>query len=85
MFRNAGGACDSLPYLLREYWQDIILFLIGFSILKKLFDNKMMKILFIYRHPSMGFSIGKVFRPIEEEMKNTQKLTPYICQHHNIH
>lgn len=29
----------------------------------------MMKILFIYRHPSMGFSIGKVFRPIEEEMK----------------
>jgi glycosyltransferase family 4 len=28
-----------------------------------------MKILFIYRHPSMGFSIGKVFRPIEEEMK----------------
>lgn len=69
MFRNAGGACDSLPYLLREYWQDIILFLIGFSILKKLFDNKMMKILFIYRHPSMGFSIGKVFRPIEEEMK----------------
>ena len=36
MFRNAGGACDSLPYLLREYWQDIILFLIGFSILKKI-------------------------------------------------
>lgn len=35
MFRNAGGACDSLPYLLREYWQDIILFLIGFSILSK--------------------------------------------------
>ena len=29
----------------------------------------MMKILFIYRHPSMGFSIGKVFRPFEEEMK----------------
>ena len=29
----------------------------------------MMKILFIYRHPSMGFSIGKVFRPIEVDMK----------------
>ena len=28
-----------------------------------------MKILYIYRHPDMGFSIGKVFRPIEEEMK----------------
>ena len=33
----------------------------------------MMKILFIYRHPSMGFSIGKVFRPIEEEMKKIIK------------
>lgn len=28
-----------------------------------------MKILYIYRHPDMGFSIGKVFRPIEAEMK----------------
>lgn len=28
-----------------------------------------MRILYIYRHPDMGFSIGKVFRPIEEEMK----------------
>lgn len=28
-----------------------------------------MKILYIYRHPNMGYSIGKVFRPIEEEMK----------------
>lgn len=36
MFRNAGGACDSLPYLLREYWQDIIIVLIGFQILKKI-------------------------------------------------
>ncbi|MBS5528125.1 MAG: hypothetical protein KHX42_08240 [Prevotella sp.] len=35
MFRNAGGCCDSLSYLLRGYWQDIILFLIGFSLLKK--------------------------------------------------
>lgn len=28
-----------------------------------------MKILYIYRHPAMGFSIGKVFAPIEKEMK----------------
>lgn len=29
-----------------------------------------MKILFIYRHPQLGYSFGKVFHPIEEEMKN---------------
>ena len=28
-----------------------------------------MNILYIYRHPNMGFSIEKVFRPIEKEMK----------------
>lgn len=28
-----------------------------------------MKVLYIYRHPNMGYSIGKVFHPIEEEMK----------------
>lgn len=28
-----------------------------------------MKILFIYRNPKMGFSVGKVFNPIEEEMR----------------
>ena len=28
-----------------------------------------MKVLYIYRHPDMGFSIGKVFKPIEEEMR----------------
>ena len=28
-----------------------------------------MKILYIYRHPDLGFSIGKVFKPIAEEMK----------------
>lgn len=28
-----------------------------------------MKVLYIYRHPGMGFSIGKVFKPVEEEMK----------------
>lgn len=28
-----------------------------------------MKVLYIYRHPDMGYSIGKVFRPIEEEMR----------------
>lgn len=27
-----------------------------------------MRILYIYRHPDMGYSIGKVFRSIEEEM-----------------
>ena len=28
-----------------------------------------MRILYIYRHPKMGYSIGKVFHPIEKEMK----------------
>lgn len=28
-----------------------------------------MKVLYIYRHPDMGYSIGKVFKPIEEEMR----------------
>lgn len=28
-----------------------------------------MNVLYIYRHPDMGYSIGKVFRPIEEKMK----------------
>lgn len=28
-----------------------------------------MRILYIYRHPDMGYSIGKVFRPIEEEIR----------------
>lgn len=28
-----------------------------------------MKVLYIYRNHAMGFSIGKVFRPIEEEMR----------------
>ena len=28
-----------------------------------------MNILFIYRHPDLGYSIGKVFKPIEEEMR----------------
>lgn len=27
-----------------------------------------MKILFVYRNPAMGFSVGKVFKPIEKEM-----------------
>lgn len=35
MFRNAGGGCDSIGYLLRWYWQDVILFIIGFSLFKK--------------------------------------------------
>lgn len=29
-----------------------------------------MKILYIYRHPNLGYSISKVFHPIEKEMKN---------------
>lgn len=29
----------------------------------------MIKVLYIYRHPNMGYSIGRVFKPIEEEMK----------------
>lgn len=36
MFRHAGGCCDSLSYLLRGYWQDVILFIIGFTLLKKI-------------------------------------------------
>lgn len=36
MFRNAGGCCDSLPYLLRGYWQDVILFTISFYVLRKI-------------------------------------------------
>lgn len=28
-----------------------------------------MKVLLVYRNPSMGFSIGKVFKPIESELK----------------
>lgn len=33
-----------------------------------------MKILFIYRNPKMGFSVGKVFKPIELEMKKANKV-----------
>ena len=29
-----------------------------------------MKLLYIYRHPNLGYSISKVFHPIEKEMKN---------------
>lgn len=29
----------------------------------------MMKVLYIYRHPDMGYSIGRVFEPIEKEMR----------------
>lgn len=37
MFKHAGGCCDSLSYIIRWYWQDIIIFLIGFSLLKNVF------------------------------------------------
>ena len=33
--RHGGGCCDSLKYLIRGYWQDVILFIIGFTLLKK--------------------------------------------------
>ena len=36
MFRNAGGCCDSLSYLLRGYWQEVILFIIVFISLKRI-------------------------------------------------
>ena len=36
MFRHAGGCCDSLSYMVRGYWQDVILFILGFSLLKKI-------------------------------------------------
>ena len=38
------------------------------------FQNSYMRILYIYRHPDMGYSIGKVFRPIEEEMKKNAEV-----------
>ena len=28
-----------------------------------------MRVLFIYRNPGLGYSIGKIFKPVEEEMK----------------
>lgn len=37
MFRHGPGGGDSLSYILREYWQDVILFIVGFSLLKKIF------------------------------------------------
>ena len=40
MFKHAGGCCDSLSYITRWYWQDIIIYLIGFSLLKNLFKIK---------------------------------------------
>lgn len=33
-----------------------------------------MRILYIYRNPQMGFSIGKVFKPIEEELKKNAEV-----------
>ena len=32
-------------------------------------DRKPMRVLYIYRNPKMGYSIGKVFRPIERAMR----------------
>ena len=36
MFRHGPGGGDSLSYVLRGYWQDVILFIIGFTLLKKI-------------------------------------------------
>ena len=36
MFSHAGGCCDILNYILRIYWQDVILFIVGFTIFKKI-------------------------------------------------
>lgn len=40
MFRHAGGCCDSLSYMVRGYWQDIILFILGFNLLKNIFYKR---------------------------------------------
>ena len=36
-----------------------------------------MKILYLYRNPAMGYSIGKVFAPIERAMKNYAEVDSY--------
>ena len=36
-----------------------------------------MKILYLYRNPGMGYSIGKVFTPIEKAMKNYAEVDSY--------
>ena len=36
-----------------------------------------MKILYLYRHPAMGFSIGKVFQPIEKMMSDTNEVDSF--------
>ena len=43
-----------------------------------------MRILLIYRHPNMGFSIGKVFKTIEDELRKTISIeTLYLpCDHY---
>lgn len=45
-----------------------------------------MKILFIYRNPAMGYSIGKVFYPIEKEMRNNSQIDSiYLpCSNYSI-
>lgn len=40
MFRHAGGCSDILNYMFRGYWQDVILFTIGFALLKKVVAKK---------------------------------------------
>lgn len=42
-----------------------------------------MNILFIYRSEKMGFSIGKVFRPIEQQMKKLYKVDSIYLPNRN--
>lgn len=37
-----------------------------------------MKVLFVYRNPQMGFSIGKVFKPIEDVLNNYAELNSIV-------
>ena len=39
MFRHADGCCDSLSYLFRGYWQDVILFILAITLFKRISLN----------------------------------------------
>lgn len=45
-----------------------------------------MKILYIYRNPNMGISIGKVFKPIEQEMEKYAEVKSIIlpCSNYSL-
>lgn len=44
-----------------------------------------MRVLFLYRNEGMGFSIGKVFRPIEEEMKKYAVVDHFYIPNRGYH